>query len=89
MAQVLRDMVRNYSSDVERTPRGYLKGISLAAKVDAFTGQSTGGSGREQITAEPGGSIDPRQLLQEDVSPTDGLKATSEASVKVNGNQTR
>lgn len=39
---VLRDMVRNWYPDVERTRTGYYKNVSLRAYVDAFTGQQAG-----------------------------------------------
>jgi hypothetical protein len=38
----LRDMVRNWHPDAERTRTGYLKNLSLRPRVDPFTGQVTG-----------------------------------------------
>jgi hypothetical protein len=38
----LRDMVRNWHPDVERTRTGYLKNLSLRPRLDPFTGQATG-----------------------------------------------
>mmetsp|Transcript_26026 Transcript_26026/g.56774 ORF Transcript_26026/g.56774 Transcript_26026/m.56774 type:complete len:323 (-) Transcript_26026:763-1731(-) len=39
---VLRDMVRNWHPDVERTPRGFYKNMSVVARRDPFTGETVG-----------------------------------------------
>lgn len=41
---VLRDLVRNWHPDADRTPNGYYRNLSLTARVNAFTGQVEGGS---------------------------------------------
>ena len=38
----LRDMIRNWHPAVDRTATGYYKNLSLRAKIDPFTGQTTG-----------------------------------------------
>ncbi|KAF5836277.1 hypothetical protein DUNSADRAFT_6185 [Dunaliella salina] len=40
---VLRDMVRNFHPDVDRTPKGFFKNLSLIPSVDAF-GEPVGGT---------------------------------------------
>ncbi len=42
---VLRDLIRNWHPDADRTPNGYYRNMSLAARVNAFTGSVEGGSG--------------------------------------------
>ncbi len=62
--EVLRDMVRNLSDTIDRSPKGFLRGVSLKPRVDAFTGQTVGGSGQSQArVAVTGGVLDPRDLL--------------------------
>lgn len=38
----LKDMIRNWHPSASRTANGYYKNISVQAKVDPFTGQTTG-----------------------------------------------
>ncbi|GAX83120.1 hypothetical protein CEUSTIGMA_g10546.t1 [Chlamydomonas eustigma] len=38
----LRSMIRNWHPDVERTPKGFLKNLSVIARLDPFTGESQG-----------------------------------------------
>ncbi len=56
---LLRDMVRIYHPGVERTPRGFLRNLSLVAA----------GTQSQVVVAPPGGAgggraLDPQQLLQ-------------------------
>ncbi len=38
----LRDMIRNWHPAADRTTTGFCKNLSLRAKIDPFTGQTTG-----------------------------------------------
>lgn len=39
---ILRDMVRNWHPSVDRTKTGYLRNLSLKARIDPFTGKPVG-----------------------------------------------
>ncbi|GLI65966.1 hypothetical protein VaNZ11_009650 [Volvox africanus] len=39
---VLRDLIRNWHPNADRTPNGYYRNLSLAARVNAFTGKVEG-----------------------------------------------
>lgn len=59
----LRDMLRNWYPDVDRTRTGYLKNCSLKPGVDAFTGQATGTTvaSAARLVAAPGAADEAQQ----------------------------
>ncbi|KAG2423379.1 hypothetical protein HXX76_015345 [Chlamydomonas incerta] len=60
-----RSLVRNWAPDVDRTPNGFYRGVSLKPRVNEFTGQVEGGSG----AATPVGSRDPSPTSSVDGEP--------------------
>ncbi|EFJ42408.1 hypothetical protein VOLCADRAFT_97483 [Volvox carteri f. nagariensis] len=42
---VLRDLIRTWHSDADRTPNGYYRNLSLSPRINAFTGKVEGGGG--------------------------------------------
>lgn len=63
--EILRDMIRNwgrqsnYGSGVERTSRGFIKGISVLARSDPFTGERRGIEPPTLPSSVEGSSIEP------------------------------
>lgn len=51
----IRDFVRNWAPDVQRTPNGYLKGLSLQQRTDPFTGAATGSA---TASSKPGAAAE-------------------------------
>ena len=70
---VLRDMVRNWHPDSDRTPRGFYKNLSLEVRLDPFTLESTG-------TAAP---IKLQQQQQQ--QPSEGQQLPAQVGAAVEG----
>eukprot|EP00198_Chlamydomonas_reinhardtii_P009624 XP_001698961.1 predicted protein [Chlamydomonas reinhardtii] len=61
----LRSLVRNWAPEVDRTPNGFYRGVSLRPRVNEFTGQVEGGSG----ASTPVASRDPSPTSSVDGEP--------------------
>ncbi|GLC60058.1 hypothetical protein PLESTB_001568700 [Pleodorina starrii] len=56
---VLRDLIRNWHPDADRTPNGYYRNLSLTARVNAFTGKVEGGGVAAAAAAGAAAAVEP------------------------------
>ncbi|GIL79017.1 hypothetical protein Vretimale_75 [Volvox reticuliferus] len=84
---VLRDLIRNWHPDADRTPNGYYRNLSLAARVNAFTGKVEGAPANAAVTPVATGAEEPppRELVIMAAAATntrDPLQAATPATTK-------
>ncbi len=79
---VLRDLVRNWHPDADRTPNGYYRNLSLTARVNAFTGQVEGGSEAAKAVGQGQGQAQGQAQAQGGEGET-GAKTVEVAEARV------